>query len=70
MEALEHIPGKLNQWADALSRQHMPGNEVPIPKKLEMVPRHAAPVRDDKWWRFATRPWGLAGVAAPGECVG
>jgi hypothetical protein len=56
VDALEHIPGKLNEWADALSRQHMPGNTAPIPASLLMTKKFTPVVRSSSWWRLEVKP--------------
>jgi hypothetical protein len=61
VDALEHIPGKLNEWADALSRQYMPGNTEPIPASLLATKRYVPATRGSSWWRLEVRP---------SECIG
>ena len=56
VDALEHIPGKLNEWADALSRQHMPGNTAPIPAGLLATKKFTPVARGNSWWRLEARP--------------
>jgi hypothetical protein len=56
VDALEHIPGKLNEWADALSRQHMPGNSTTVPKELLNTRRSYPGSRVRGWWRLEARP--------------
>jgi hypothetical protein len=69
VDALEHIPGKLNEWADALSRQHMPGNTAPIPAGLLATKKCTPAVRNSGWWRLEARPSECIGEAsvAPGS---
>jgi hypothetical protein len=62
VDALEHIPGVLNSWADALSRQHMPGNTAPIPAGLLAAKKFVPPTRDGGWWRLEARPSDCIGV--------
>jgi hypothetical protein len=61
VDALEHIPGKLNEWADAFSRQHMPGNKEPIPAGLLATKKFIPAARGSSWWRLEVRP---------SECIG
>ena len=61
VDALEHIPGKLNQWADILSRQFAPGNSAKIPSELMATKRFHPDLRINKWWRL---------YAKPSECIG
>ena len=56
VDALEHIPGKLNEWADVLSRQFMPNNTLRIPQELAATPRYYPAARDHTWWRLEARP--------------
>ena len=61
VDALEHIPGVLNQWADILSRQFAPGNSAKIPAELLATKRFHPDLRVSTWWRL---------YAKPSECIG
>jgi hypothetical protein len=63
VDALEHIPGKLNEWADNLSRQFVPGNIAKIPAELLAVKRFLPGPRTSDWWRLEAKPSDCIGVA-------
>ena len=46
-----HVAGTENQWADALSRGHEPGQVYTVPNELAHLRRHVAPVRCDRFWK-------------------
>ena len=52
----EHVRGKNNEWADALSRLAMPGTVVTIPGPLRGLPRAETPARTAAFWRTAVHP--------------
>jgi hypothetical protein len=70
VDALEHIPGKLNEWADILSRQFAPGNTVKIPAALMATKRFFPDCRINDWWRLEAKPSECIGVAAAEDSVG
>jgi hypothetical protein len=70
VDALEHIPGKLNEWADILSRQFVPGNIVKIPKELLATKRFFPDRRSGNWWRLEAKPSECIGVASAEDLVG
>ena len=47
----QHLPGRRNLWADALSRIAQPGSGAVIPAALLDAQRATPPVRDAAWWR-------------------
>ena len=51
-----HIPGRLNEWADSLSRLHDPNLKKEVPEELRDVPRASLATRGPTWWRTATLP--------------
>ena len=51
-----HVPGRLNVWADALSRLAEPSSGKTIPKELYNVDRTDVAIRDQGWWRTAGPP--------------
>ena len=55
-DSLEHLPGKLNDWADSLSRLQQPGSDARIPRELIQVRRFQPQSRGDSWWRLGSRP--------------
>ena len=48
-----HIPGRLNDWADKLSRIYQPGVITDLPQELMDVPLTDLPRRNVSWWRAA-----------------
>ena len=52
----EHVRGKNNEWADALSRLAMPGTVATIPGPLRGLPRAETPARTASFWRTADHP--------------
>jgi hypothetical protein len=52
----EHLPGKMNTWADPLSRLYQPGEEAKLPEGLKNVGRQTMPPRDQAWWRTSGDP--------------
>ena len=56
VDVLEHIPGKLNFWADALSRIYMPESPADVPKSLANVPRARPAIRGVGWWLLELGP--------------
>lgn len=52
----EHVPGRLNLWADALSRVAQPGSGAVVPAPLVAARRVYPSVRDVAWWRAAGDP--------------
>jgi hypothetical protein len=53
---IEHLPGKFNKWADALSRLMQPQTKFTIPWELRQVPRAWPHVRGDLWWETMREP--------------
>ena len=51
-----HIPGKLNVWADALSRARDPNQALEVPEEIKDIPQAAVAPQDPAWWRTSTRP--------------
>ena len=56
VDRLEHLPGKLNEAADVLSRQAQPGNAGAIPQFVLDARKYFPAVRDRDWWQLAARP--------------
>ena len=52
----EHVRGKNNEWADALSRLAMPGTVPTIPGPLRGLLRAETPARMASFWRTAVHP--------------
>ena len=52
-----HVAGTENQWADALSRVHEPGQAYTVPNELAHLRRRAAPVRCDRFWKTQVPCW-------------
>ena len=57
IDVLKHLPGKFNEWADALSRIHMPDTPTRIPFELLGVERVRPAKRVNCWWLFAAEPF-------------
>ncbi|CAK0804234.1 unnamed protein product [Prorocentrum cordatum] len=53
IDVLEHVPGELNDVADALSRAFEPGGRFALPEVLRQAGCTRTPVaaRDGSWWR-------------------
>ena len=51
IDVLEHLPGKLNTLADALSRAFEPGTSFEIPRELENVQHTKVDPRGQSWWQ-------------------
>ncbi len=59
VEVLQHIEGRLNFFADILSRQAEGcPDRKPIPASLRVRPRAFPPQRDESWWVLGRRPGG------------
>ena len=56
IDVKDHLPGKLNTWADPLSRLYQPDSPAQVPEGLKDVGRQAIPVRDQAWWRTSGDP--------------
>lgn len=52
----EHVRGKNNEWADALSRIAMPGGGSSVPGPLRGLPRSQVPRRSASFWRTSGSP--------------
>ena len=50
VDFFKHVPGKCNEWADALSRLHQPGGKAVLPAALLGCERTPAPQRNKEWW--------------------
>ena len=55
-----HVAGKLNVWADALSRLAAPEPEL-VPAELARIEPTEVAVRDEAWWRASSGPESLNG---------
>ena len=64
VDRLEHLPGKLNEAADVMSRLAQPNNKAVVPQFIRQASRHFPGVRDNKWWRLAARPSEAIGSSA------
>ena len=64
IDVKEHLPGKFNVVADALSRMAQPGAQQTLPGELLRSKRVYRAVRDAMWWRAAGNPEDTAGFAA------
>ena len=56
IDFVEHLPGRCNVVADALSRFYQPGGSQSPPPVLAGVPRCWPQVRSPSWWRSAGGP--------------
>ena len=57
---IQHLPGVMNQHADALSRLHEPGSNHSIPEGLKKVRRLRPPIRDEAFYSaLAHTPQGV-----------
>lgn len=56
LQVLEHLPGELNVWADALSRIWQPGQVSSIPTELLNVTQCHPPPRNATWWKLQEEP--------------
>lgn len=61
VDRIEHLPGSLNTWADALSRQFQPGNTSVIPSALLDCVRCEPVRRSADWWQLELKPSELIG---------
>ena len=61
VDRIEHLPGSLNTWADALSRQFQPGNTSVIPSALLDCVRCEPVQRSADWWQLELKPSELIG---------
>ena len=68
VDHLVHLPGRLNCWADKLSRLYAPGSGATVPAELVGIPRFTPPLRTDSWWRLYARP--SEAIQAVGPLVG
>jgi len=64
VDRLEHLPGKLNEAAELLSRLAQPGTTAVVPQFIRQASRHFPGVRENKWWRVAARPSETIGSSA------
>ena len=46
----KHVPGRRNEWADALSRLPQPGSGACVPGPLRAIAPTAVPTRGPGWW--------------------
>ena len=51
-----HVPGRLNTWADDLSRLYDPNEAHVVPEELLHVPGIVPAPRDASWWRASSPP--------------
>ena len=56
IDLLKHLLGKLNVWADALSRFHEPGKGKEIPEEFVGLARAKVARRSSEWWITAGDP--------------
>ena len=57
IDVKEHLPGRCNGWADALSRLSQPGGAATVPSALEHAQRVHPAVRGAAWWRADGDPF-------------
>ena len=55
IDVLRHIPGKLDTWADALSRLEEPGSQARLPSELSGL-QTVTDRRSADWWLTAGLP--------------
>ena len=56
VEVWTHVPGKLNTWADILSRLHQPGAHVKVPGELAHIDGTVVQERTLGWWAASEPP--------------
>ena len=56
IDVIQHLPGRLNDLADALSRMFQPAVNYSIPNGLAECTQVFPAQRDDAWWRAAGEP--------------
>jgi len=56
IDVFQHLPGRLNDLADALSRMFQPAVNYSIPNGLAECTQVFPAQRDDVWWRAAGEP--------------
>ena len=56
VEVWTHVPGKMNLWADDLSRLHQPNSHAQVPTGLSRMAPTVVAARALDWWEAREPP--------------